>query len=808
MMIWQDCKYALRLLSKKPGFTALTTLVMATGIGLSVYMFSFFNTVLFKELPFKDGHSLVMLSTSQNGQRNTRPINLHDYLEISNSIKGLSELGGYRNESVIVAGRDGARRFSAIYAQSNIFQLTRTKPVLGRGFTLAENKAGAEKVVVISFELWQNQFAGEQQVVSQTLQVNGQSHRIIGVMEQGYRFPNKAQMWLPLRENATGLARGKSGDIHGLAHLDEGSSIADIDRQLNVIMARISAKHPATNSGVSAYVTSIPGSGTRGGKAVVYSMHIVAVLILVLASINVANLLLSRAVERGKETAIRVALGAPRSRLISQMLWESIIICSLGGIIGLLVMAWGLQITGSIVATFFADPAPFWWTFGLDSYTIKLFLAIVVGTILVTGLLPAWKNSGGDFNAVLRDGTRGALGKKAGRLNRILVISEIFISMAVLIAAAVMVLAAYMQSHKDIGVDTKNTLVAKVLLTELNYASAQKKVQFAKTLQSRLENSTGIKDVMLASALPGHYSSTPLIAIEGKEYAKNNNTSYPRANYIAIMPGALAKLGVELRQGRYFNSSDDGLNVHSALVSESFAKRHFPDQSPIGKRFRLIETDTNKMLWTSIVGVVEQTVQGSREKSEFPSIYRPYTQAPRNQLSIAMQMKSSAAVATKSLRKILQSIDPNLPSFTIETYSKSNQRITAPISFISNLSALFALAAVVLAASGIFGVMSNSINQRIQEIGIKRALGADEQLITREFLMAGLKLLLWGGLPGILVGSSIGFAMSQVFGTGNAALSVIAIAMTILIGSVVMFSTYLPTQRALKMEPSDALHYE
>ncbi len=263
---------------------------------------------------------------------------------------------------------------------------------------------------------------------------------------------------------------------------------------------------------------------------------------------------------------------------------------------------------------------------------------------------------------------------------------------------------------------------------------------------------------------------------------------------------------VELKQGRYFNNTDHGLDKSSALVSESFAKAHFPDESAIGKRIKL--TDDENVNWISIVGIVENTIQGNRENTRLPTVFRPYTQLPRNQISIAIKMKAEQAVVTKTLRKTLQSIDPHLPSFKIETYTQSNDRYTAPIRFISKLISLFGLAAAFLAASGIYGVMSNTINQRTQEIGIKRALGADEDIITKEYLMTGLKQLLWGGVPGILIGSGMGFAMSQTFGTGNSALAVIATAVTIIIGSIVMYATYAPTQRALQLEPSEALHYE
>lgn len=809
-MIWQDFKYALRLLSKKPGFTALTTLVMAAGIGLSVYMFSFFNTILYKDLPFEDGASLMVVSGSYQGKRDRTKVSLHDYLEIRENVQGLSEFGAYRFQNIIISGRDGARRFSAVFAEANIFQLTRTDAILGRTYTAAEDSVGAEAVVVIGFDLWQSQFAGDESVLKKTLRINGNSHRIIGVMPQGYLFPHSAQIWLPLAADATKLSRSDTIYIRGLAHLNEGVSKDNINSQIAVIMSRIEQQYPEKNSGIGAYIATIPGSGGSGGEPVIYTMHIVAVLILILASINVGNLLLSRALERGKETAIRVALGAPRSRLISQMLWESIIICTLGGLIGFLVMAWGLEVTNPIVETFYADPLAFWWTFGIDGYTIKLFVTIVLVTIILTGFIPAWRNSGGDFNAVLRDGTRGALGKKAGRLNKILVTSEIFISMTVLIASAVMVLSAYEQTHKDMGAETDRTLVANVLLTEKDYGSPKNKVQFAKALQTSLENSVGIDKAMIASALPGHYSGTPNIAIQGREYGKNGNASYPRANYISIMPDSLAKLGVELYQGRYFNNGDDGLDKGTVLVTDSFSKLHFPEQSALGKQIRIVDSNSKQHQWLTIVGVVEHTIQGSREgePASVPSIFRPFTQLPTAQLTIAMVYTSNANLAAKSLRKALQGIDSELASYRIESYLASNVRITAPIIFISNLTALFALAAVVLAGSGIYGVMSNTINQRIQEIGVKRALGATEQRITFEFLWSGFKLLLWGGVPGIVVGGFMGFAMNQMFGTESSALILIFVTMVVIVASAVMVATFLPTRRTLQLEPSQALHYE
>lgn len=807
MMVVNDFKYAIRLLCKKPGFTLLSIFVMAAGIGLSVYMFSFFNTILFKDLYFEDGESLVQLNATQHGVDNGL-INLHDYLEIRTHLKGLSEFGAYKNTSLNVSGRDSVRQYNAVFSEPNIFQLTRTTPILGRGFTDAENQAGAEPVVVIGFDMWQNQFGGDAHIIDQSVRINGKNHRIIGVMPQKYFFPNIAEMWVPLRQDAKQLTRDQVSGVNGLAHINKGVSIKEINRQLTLIMQRIEEEYSDTNNGVGVYADTLPLSGNAEGIVVVRSMQIVAVLILILASINVSNLLLSRAVERRKEIAIRMALGAPRSRLMSQIIWESTIICCVGGIIGLLVMAWGLDITERVVATFSIEKPPFWWKFGFDNFTLTLFLFLIVSTIVITGFIPAWKNSGGDFNAALRDGTRGALGKRAGRLNRILVINEIFISMTVLISATLMVFASYKDAHADYGAEIDGILTARISLDESNYESPEKQIQFANALQSHLENTIGVGDVMISTALPGSYSYKPMMAIDGREYVEEGR--YPEANYIAVAPGSLDKLGVELKEGRYFNHSDDGLEKRTVIVTDSFVSRYFAGESPIGSRLRVVDLDSDKVEWLTIVGVVEHTIHGESyfDGEKNPSVYRPFTQAPRNAMTVAIQMKSDPSIALYALREALQEIDPDLPAYRIETYEEKIARNNAPIKFISTVFLLFGVAAVFLAASGIYGVMSNTIGQRTQEIGVKRALGAWESRITTEFLMSGLKQLLWGGIPGLIAGCAMGFAMSKALGTSSIALVVVAASIAVIIAGVVMTAIYLPTLRALRLEPGEALHCE
>lgn len=809
MMFVDDFRYALRLLAKKPGFTALTLLVMAAGIGLSVYLFSFMHTVAFKDLPFEDSESLIQISWSQNGVEQSYGMDFMDFHEIRDNIRGLSEVTGYQPVSVNVSGRDGARRFAGAAVEAGIFQITRTEPLLGRAFKEAETQRGAEKVVVIGHRMWRNRFGGDRGAIDRNLRINGENHRIIGVMPEGYVFPASARLWLPMRHDPTALKRGDQTNVHLLGHLKEGISTEDIDRQLAVIMQRLEEQYPETNKGSGAYSHTIPMSTVGGGIMVVYALHVSAVLVLILASINIGNLLLSRAIERGKETSIRMALGAPRLRLIGQMLWESIIICGVGGLIGLLVLAWGLGVTGKIMSGFAIEDPPFWWDFGIDGYTLTLFFVFVAATTLITGLLPAWRNSRGDFNAALRDGTRGALGGKTGRLNRLLVISEIFLSLTVLIPAVTMITSSYKLAQAGFGPDTDNILVAKVNLNESRYASPEQRVEFADKLESRLQNNDAVGDVMLASSLPGDWSSRPTVAVEGREYTQEGQAGYPRANYVVATPGTLEALGVELKQGRYFENADNRPGQRSVIVTDSFVSRHFGEESPIGKRLRIVETDGDQPRWLTIVGVIEHLVHGGPNQpvARAPSIYRPFAQAPRNHLTIAMEMLSDQAAATYALRDTLESIDPELPAFKIETYENLTDRRTDPMVFISTVFMLFGATAFILAASGIYGVMLNTITQRTQEIGIKRALGAQDGRILKEFLTTALKQLLWGGIPGLLAGSAMTFGLSRIMGfTDN--LAIIPLALAALVTGIVVLSAWFPTRRALAMEPGEALRYE
>lgn len=810
-MIISDIKYAIRTLSKKPGFTLLATFVMAAGIGLSVYLFSFMNTMVFKDLPFERGAQIVEINGSQSGERSMQPINLHDYEEITKQLDGVSEFSAFRNRHVSSGSVNGARRYYATAARSNFFSFSDTLPVLGRTFNELEDKVGAEPVAVLGYDIWQNRYAGRNDVLQQSIKIDGINHKIIGIMPEGYYFPRRTQIWLPLKQNVAQTPRETAMGVYGMVIKEQGVKDEQLDTQLISIMQRLEQRYPKSNSGFSAYTLRVPMSTADGGVAVMYAMHIAALLILILAAVNVGNLLLSRAVERSQETAIRVALGAPRGRLISQLLWESILICGLGGLIGLCLIGWGLEVTEAVTHKFFVDRAPFWWQFSIDAFTINVFLGFLVFTIFVTGFLPAWKSSNGDFNAVLRDGTRGAVGKKAGRLNRILVISQVFLSTVILLVAAMIIVAADKAATADYGVDTSSTMAGQITLASEKYQDPEQRVDFMKKLKANLSNTTLFNEPIMTSALPGFFSMRSRIAIEGRDYGQNEADNYPDVNHIAVMPDSLPALGLHAIKGRNFTQADNvKADKELVIVSESFVEKYLQNEEPIGKQIRILVPNTSQETKATIVGVVKHTIQARpNHQARFrPTIYQPYAHSPRETMLIATRMEAGLLVTSDALGQALQRIDPELPAFNVETYQETLGRSVSPLKFVSGVFSMFGVASLLLSACGIYGVMSNIVQQRSQEVGVKRALGATEQHIIKEFLWQGARQVILGAIPGLVIGLGLCYAMANALGLGLPELIIVPFALVIILVAVVLVATYVPTKKSVLLEPAEALHYQ
>ncbi len=809
-----DFRYAIRLLMNRPGFSVLVMVVLAMATALSLFMLSFIHTVAYKALPFPDGEDIVIIDGWQDGiMLNGGHMNPLDLEEIRQSVPGLEEFVLSQDSYSILSGRDSARTYMASRIGAGMFQLTRTEPVLGRAFTEAEVRAGGEEVVVISHDVWQNYFGGAGNVIDQMVRINGESTRVIGVMPPGFRFHYTSDLWLPLRLDLDRVTRGSGVNALALARLAQGANAEDVQTAGRHVMSRLSEAYPETNERMSVYITTIPLSSMGQGMVFVVSAWVTAILLVVLAAINVGNLLLSRALERGKETAIRLALGAPRSRLIMQMMWESTIIIGVGAGAGLLLAAWGLDAVNLTATRFIDGPSLFWWRFGLDAFVWSMFGWMVVGMLLLAGLLPAVRAATNDFNATLRDGARASISRKEGRLSHWLVVAECLLSVTILIAAGVLVVNSYLSARADYGADPGGIYTARVNLPENRYPGNADWFRFAEDLRSTLGAKGGVRSVAIMSSIPGTAAWTPTYEVEGFEYG--NTSQLPRGSISSVLPGSMAILGMELLHGRFFDSRDRAAGLDVMIVSEATAKKHWPGVTALGQRLRVVDSNlpdghSNRGAWHTVVGVVRQTIHGQPFGSvdEASILYVPFAQQPTATMYVAYSYPGDLPGAMRTLDAALMAVDQDIPAFGVLSYKERINRNVAAMIFLSQLFMLFGLVAVVLVGSGIYGVVSNTITQRTQEIGIKRALGASEARVFRDFFAAAGRQLSLGIVPGTLLGGTIGWQLANTLKVDNGVLITIIVAMPLLLTGIILLATWVPTRRVLQMEPGDALRHE
>jgi predicted permease len=821
-----DIKYAARLLSKKPSFTALTVSIVAIGLGLTLYTFSLLNNLLFTPLSFSDGKPIYALeSPYDHTHLERRELMAIDVYNLKEHRDIFDEIGVYQMGITFVGGtEEGLRKYNSGYVSSNLFSFASTQPILGRTFVENDHLEGAEAVVILGHKAWKTQFASDPNIIGSIVPIDGsEPARIIGVMPEDFAFPAVAEIWQPLSLQAVAPTERDFVFVFAFAKLADGVSLAQarlfIDTKSKEVNDLVGDEIPWLIGPSGEYFTLEPFKKAYITQyyGMFIALLIVVFLILILACINVGNLLLARVNERIKEVAIRVALGVPKKRLILQMLWESIFICAIGGSLAFLLAGWGLEITNQVFDnTYQVDNLkPFWWQVGLDVKSIIVLVVAIFAMILITGLIPAWRALTGDFNAVLRDGTRGALGKKAAKTTRVLVISEILLSCVVLVMATILLVSSYSAGNADYGIDTENRLTAQLQIspstypirfdTEFEAADRLARTKFYYDLKRELESRDNILDVGYMSQLPGTGGGTSFFVIEGQE--KEVIEENPYSNNEGAGTDSWDALGMKIIQGRDFDYRDAAPEARSIIVNESIARDFFPNGDAIGKRVR--RANRPEADWFTIVGVVTDTYHGST--MEFSSAaYNTYHSMDNGGMFRAMtaiHYTGSEAKARQTLFDAVNKIDPDIGVFHVQSY---DALIEKPILLIAAVSKIFLICGVVaafLAASGIYAVAANSVQQRTQEIGIRRALGSTDGKIMRLFMNQASWQLMIGLLSGLGIAAWLINLMSSTMIFSESSYIIGLIAMPIMIALMVLVATYLPTKKVVNMEPSDALHH-
>ena len=827
MSLSLDIKYSARLLGKKPAFTALTVCIVAVGLGLTLYAFSLLNGLLFTPLSFADKEPIYAVESMYDhthlARRRANTLDLYNLQQDKTLFK---DLGFYEDGTTFVGGAgQGLKKFNSTYTSWNLFNFTGVQPILGRTFTPEDQFEGAEQVLILGYAMWQSYFNGDPKVIGKIVPIDGSDPaRVVGVMPEGFAFPAVAQMWQPLQEDFVAPTERQSNFLFAYAKLADGVSLKQAQLALDNISFELSQTLTEEWRGIvgpdGKYLSIEPFK--KANITQYYGMFLalwaVTILILILACINVGNLLLARVNERIKEVAIRVALGVPRKRLILQMLLESVFICLLGGFIAVLLAGWGLDVTNQVFDdTYAVDKLkPFWWVVGLDSESMLVLLATIIGMVVVTGFIPARRSLNGDFNAVLRDGTRGALGRKAAKVTKVLVISEILLSAVVLILATILLVSSYAATNADYGVNTKKRLTAQLQLpptaypirrdTEFEHEDRIARSKFYYDLKASLESRDDIQGVVFMSQLPGTGGGTSHFEIEGREGAVYNENPY--SNNEGVSRDSWHALGMEIVEGRDFDFRDVGEDVHSMIINESIAKEFFPDGDAVGKRVRQV-FPWGKRDWNTVIGVVSDTYHGTTmDFSGSPyNVYHVMDNWGMFRVMAAINYEGSQAQAQQALIDEVNRVNPDVGIFHMQSYDELIEKPILLIAAVSKIFLLCGLVAAFLAASGIYAVAANSIQQRTQEIGVRRALGSTDGKIMKLFM----KQASWQLMVGLVVGIGLsvwllGF-MSQTMVFNNLSYWLGMFGMPLMIIAIVLFATYIPTRKVIELEPSDALHH-
>lgn len=802
-----DIKYALRLLFKSPKFSAMTLGVLIGGLSISLFTFSFLYSTIYKPLPLPDGDSALSVTVYHNER--FRHITGYEFVNVKDNVTSFEEFGIYENTDIRVSVGQSGKNFSGSYIREGFFEFSRVLPVLGRVIQADDLMEGATPVALISYELWQAEHQGTSDILEKTMTLNGQITEIIGVMPKAYRFPHSSQIWLPLNDKDFNDNPEVSDSYFAYARLKPGIDITIAEKELSQAIDQIYQLNvqlydlPELTKYVQLLTFPMAQTGNDGNIAFAFLMTI-SWSILLLACINVGNLLFARTIERQKETAIRAALGATTQRLVSQLMWEGAIITCLGALLSVLLVAAVLDYTDIVLHSWLPNGGAFWWNYGMDSATLGMAVVFTLVTILLSTFLPAWRSANQDINMTLRDGTRGAQSKKSGRFSRILVTTQVFLVAVLMLIGSISAFIAYKFINMDMGDNYQNVMRAPFSVPELKYKDPQQQLGLIREIIERLKANPQVVDV-----ISYNWIGVSEVSIEGHEY--HSDEDKPSIDTVSVI-GNSTTVGIELIAGRQFSHIDKQGQRKVAMISQSMANRYWLGESPLEKSFTIQVNDKEESV--VIVGVVSDKMNASKlfgKRDTEDEVYLSGLQFINHYQILHYRVQPSAKNREEIFYQAMYQTDRGIElEYEVQPSDKNRNMMRDSMRLMSNVTFGTGFFALLLAMVGIYGLTANSVAQRTHEVGIRRAVGASDKSIILMFLRQGAKQLCIGlGLAmGLFYLLAFGF---HKFTEGIFPLSIYfmqAAVVTIGLSVVVMFATYLPTRRAVKMEPSVALRYE
>ena len=800
-----DIRYALRNLLRRPTFTLIAVVTLALGIGANTAIFSVFNALLLKPLPFPELDRVVAIwdkMPSRGTMHNE--VAFGNYLDWQSQTQSFEQLGLYRWWNANLTGVDPPERLQGFLVTANFLDITGMKPILGRTFAPEENQPGKDQVAVITHSLWQRRFGGDPNILEKTITINSIARRVIGVMPEHFNFPKGAEIYAPIQMTPDLMKNRTSHGYYVIGRLKSSASIASAQAEIDNLSARLEQQFPESNTGWGATVFPIVSDMVRTYDTALWVLMAAVGFVLLIACANVANLMLARASGRQKEIAVRTALGASRWRIIRQLLTESVIVALIGGALGILVGFWGIDALRAGNPGEAAKYAPGWYQLGINPTVLLFTLALSVISGVVFGLAPALQVSKPNLNDSLKEGTRGTT-STSHRLRSSLIVFEVALSLMLLVGAGLLARSFLSLLRTDPGFNPDHVLTMTLVLPGAKYKDEASRAAFYNDLVQRVKAQPGVKSAAFVNYLPlGGSNSSDAYLIEGEPEPPPGQEHEGR--YRVATPDYFRTMEIPIVRGRGFTEQDKAGTTAVVIVNETLARQHWPGQDPIGKRIRFYGPP-ERAGWREIVGVVKD-VKHELNIPVTPEYYLPHAQDAWNAMILVARTSVEPSSLAAPLRQQVWAIDKDQPVFDVKTMQEVRSSSVAVYSFSSVMLAMFAGIALVLAAVGIYGVMAFAVTQRTQEIGIRMALGARTADVLKLVVTHGMKL----ALIGIVIGLAGSWALTrfiQKLLVGVAATDVLTFSLVSLCLLVAAFiACYLPARRATKVDPLIALRYE
>jgi putative ABC transport system permease protein len=827
----QDVRVGLRVLFKDKAFCFLAVLVLGLGIGGATTQFTIVNAIVLRGFSFPHPEQLMsvgLIDPKASDQNNNFGIGnvptAQDYEDLKAAQKSFSMMAGYLNGSTVnVTYKNNPQRYTGGYVTEDFFKIIGVSPVLGRDFTAADNKPGAEKVTILGDEIWRRDFGADPNIVGQSVRINGKAATIVGVMPPNFKFPVSEELWTPLYNEFPPQPRGdlRLGASNNapavMGRLKAGVTIDQANAEFIALARHLAEDNPKTNQNLtSASVQPLLNTFTGVQfRQTVWAMLAAVILVLLIACVNVMNMQFGRAALRARELAIRGALGATRWRLMRQMLTESLLVAVLGTITGVLIAYWAVDLfVRSINALPF--PAPYYWKFTIDGSVLVFTVAMTLLATIASGLVPAFLSARGNAAEIMKEGGRGNSSRLVNIITRMLVVAQIALTAALLIAATLEIKSIRNQMKLDYGYDENAIYAARMALMEGAYPSEDSRREFFQRAVRALRANSQFESVAMSSRLQMTFDGQGQYEVDGQNYLTDRDR--PRGNFESVSDNYFKTLGLKIFEGRDFTVDDIDSKQPVAIVNASFARKYWGNQSAIGHQVRVFNPGQPQP-WRTIVGVAPDTLmQGPfDQQTERVGFYMPLLGAsPAPQFcTIVVRPRAGQRADTlgPALSRAVAELDSNLPTYFAGTPGRFHNEILSANRIIATLFTIFGIVAFILSAVGLYGVMSFSVNQRTQEFGIRMALGADAARIFRMVMTQGawqlaIGLVLGAGGVALLLGVVVAAALKNILFKVNALDPTIYFAVAGLLTLVAAVSCFVPARRATRVNPVEALRYE